>query len=369
MTDFRKHCTGAVSRRLLIHESSQWSPIVLSGLDFLENAHTYDQLRYNVEEDPPFLFNSDDVNAPDLEQIVKSVVSLLEAQGYPTESVSVSLVDLTGDCCDYGEYQSLERRYPASTVKLFWLVALYGYYEADILQPDVGLPIGDEALMTHYSNNGASSRVLDLITQTQSGDNLDEANLLNWIEARNTINDYFALAGYSDINIAHKTFPIPDLNMTERTGRDLQFADRAQKEAGKAIEGRNYLTTFALARLLYEIETGQAISAEYSDRIKQHLHHSTDPAVWQYEDNNAIEGFFGEYLPPDVRLYTKLGFTFDDGRQEAAIISSPDGKTKFILVVFANDSVYSDVNSKVFPEVAEYVYNQMQLRSSKFDNK
>lgn len=334
------------------------------GLDFLHAAPYYNQLRYSTTTPPPFKTMPTSATAPSLTQIVDGAIAQLKARGLPTESVSLSLVDLTGDCCDYAAYQDLQPRYPASVVKLFWLVALYGHYEAGKLQPDIDVYVDDEALMAHYSNNGASSRVVDALTQTESGEPLDATALKDWMKARQTLNDYFWLADYPDLNIAHKTFPVPDLGMESRMGRDQQFAEGGTDLGPEHPLTRNFLTTATTARLLYEIDTGQAISPEYSDRIKQHLHHSTDPAVWQWEEDNAIAGFFGEYLPPDAQLYTKLGFTFDYGRQEAAIIASSDNQTRFVLVLFANDAVYSYQDETVFPTVARYVYDQMQLRQA-----
>ena len=334
---------------------------VSESLSFLETAIFYDRLRYNVQTSPPFYSTSSERQSPTLDHIIDGVIQHLQTAAYPIDAVSISLVDLTGICCEYGQFQDRQPRYPASISKLFWLVALYGQYEAELLQPNSDIHVDDEALMAHYSNNGASSRVLDAITQTQSGDPLSEKNLVSWVNARRSINDYFHLANYSDLNLAHKTFPIPDVGLDTRQGRDLQLLNDLPGK-NHTVGDRNYLSTFAVARLLYEIDTGQAISQKYSDRIKHHLKHSTDPVVWQSENPNAIAGFFGEYLPADTQLYTKLGFTFDDGRQEAAIIASPDNTTRFILVVFANDSVFSNGESKIFPEIARYVYDQMQLR-------
>lgn len=365
------HCSyGQLSNQPLFHAVSP-SISLSAGSILLEAARHRNQLRYNAVTAPPFRAESSAKSnryQPTLDQIINGVLAHLKEQNYPTEPVSISLVDLTGTCCEYGQFQDQRPRYPASIVKLFWLVALYGHYEAGSLRPDIDLAIDDESLMAHYSNNGASSRVLDAITQTTSGASLDDAEFTAWARAREQINTYFRLANYADLNIANKTFPIPDLDLAERAGRDLQLAQREaiarqnQSDPLALAADRNYLSTLATARLLYEIETGQAISKQYSDRAKAHLQHSTDPQIWQFEEFNAIEGFFGEDLPADVELYTKLGFTFDDGRQEAAIIKSPDGRTQFILVVFANDSIYSQEN-KVFPEIARYVYDQMILRS------
>ncbi|MEM6835234.1 MAG: serine hydrolase [Cyanobacteria bacterium P01_C01_bin.120] len=361
---FPRGCDVAKPIEPLRSPWAETNQAIAQGLDFLTLAPDYNQLRYSVTTPPPFQTTTETKTAPGLQEIVDGVVQQVADKGLPPAALSVSLVDLTGDCCGYGAYQDQQPRYPASVVKLFWLVALYGQYEAGTLQPDVDVRVDDEALMAHYSNNGASSRIVDALTQTESGEELTGGSWQHWLAARQSLNTYFLRANYPNLNIAHKTFPIPDLGLTERHGRDRQLANDENTLGAEPALARNYLTTQAMARLLYEIDTGQAISANWSDRIKQHLRHSTDPAVWQREDPNAIAGFFGEYLPPDVQLFTKLGFTFDDGRQEAAIIASPDNQTRFALVMFANDAVYSYEDVTVFPTVARYVYDQMQYRSA-----
>jgi len=319
------------------------------------------QAVYPVVTPPPFTTEVPRDRHPSLTSIVEGALARLTQANYPTATVSISLVDLTGDCCDYAAYQDTQKRYPASIAKLFWAVALAGYEDAGRITPTTLLS-DDEALMLHNSNNGASSRIVDALTQTESGAALDDTAIAEWSAARQRLNNYFKAANYTSLNIVHKTFPIPDLGLSERTGRDLQFAQGEYATAIANPDGRNYLTTFDTARLLYEIDAGKAVSATHSDRIKAHLKHSTHPDDWQADEYNAIADFFGEYLPPDVDLYTKLGYTFNDGRQEAAIIASADGKTRFILVMFANDPVYSQAGSKAFPDIARYVYDQMRSR-------
>jgi hypothetical protein len=332
---------------------------------FFAIAQNSDNPRYLVSQLPPFKTEQGNSKEPALKTIVGGVVDLIKVQGYPIKHISISLVDLNSQhCCDYAGYLDQEQRYPASVVKLFWLVALYGYYHTGKLTPETIISAEDEELMAHYSSNGAASRVLDAITQTTSGSDLDQAELQAWLSDRNQVNEFFQLAHYKHVNIAHKTFPIPELGLTERAGRDLQFANGDYKKTDRVPDSRNYLTTYEIARLLYEIANDQAISSEYSQRIKQHLRHSNDPAIWQTEFPNAIADFFGEYLPPDTQLFTKLGYTFNDGRQEAAIIKSGDGQVQFILVVFANDPMFSTEGSKLFPEIAQYTFEQMKQRQS-----
>ncbi len=359
-----KNSTSSFSTFNPIFSARNISNLSIGSQAFFKDSENYQKPRYSPGK-PPLLqtFPSSNIQ-PSLASIVKGMLNILKEQGYPTNKVAISLLDLQGKCCDYAGYRDREKQYPASVVKLFWLVALYGYYKAGILQPNTVISRDDEELMVHYSSNGASSRVVDALTQTESGGDLNSSEFILALQARNQLNEFFQLAGYEDINIAHKTFPIPDLGLDERMGWERQFAEGAYQQTSNLPSSRNYLTTKETARLLYEIATDQAISPQASQQFKKYLQHSTDPAIWQLETPNAIQDSFGERLPPDVRLFTKLGYTFNDGRQEAAIIESADGKTRFVLVVFANDPVFSTEGSSAFPAIARYAFDQMNLRIS-----
>jgi hypothetical protein len=53
---------------------------------------------------------------------------------------------------------------------------------------------------------------------------------------------------------------------------------------------------------------------------------------------------------------------WEKGSRMASNIESSDGSTKFILVIFANESVFSQEDSMVLPIVAEFIYSQMQSK-------
>jgi beta-lactamase class A len=81
------------------------------------------------------------------------------------------------------------------------------------------------------------------------------------------------------------------------------------------------------------------------------------PSAWKNKEFNAIEGFLGEALPENAYLAAKMGWNFNT-RNDAAIIGSPDGKHKYILVVFGDDpSFYKD--KKLLPELSHLVYERM----------
>ena len=327
---------------------------------------------YNVHEEPPF--KPGEYNDLELVGIIEDTLKLIQDEGFPISPVSISLLDLSNDiCCAYAGYQDKERRFPASIVKLFWITMLYGQYKSGLLEEGDLISSNDEVKAIHDSDNNAASRILDVITDTKSTmEKLDQDALNNWFLKRMTVNEYFRSAGYQNVNLIQKTFPIPDLELPFPLGAGDQIRGIATDEKDKGQSPvRNYLTTFSAARILYEIDNGLAISKNYSNRIKQLLLHDHSPEAWEDITYSSIEGYFGESLPETAHIYTKVGYTRDDGRQEAAIISSQDKRTRYILVVFANDRIFSDDrdpdlyarNSKIFPKISGLVYSRMRDRN------
>ena len=313
---------------------------------------------YNLQELPPF----NPVDQSDyLSEIIDDTLIIMEMEGYPTSSVSISLVEISSDyCCKYAGYQDQVRRFPASVVKLFWIAMLYGKYEYGEMERGYPISYEDEFESIHNSDNEASSRIVDAISNSESKEqNLDEKELEEWISQRLSLNEYFQRAGYNDINISQKTYPIPYLDMFEPQGPDSQLREYLFENGMTSFPVRNYLTTFNVARLLYEIESGNSISNDYSFEIKELMRHDNSPKSWKNIPYNSIEGFFGEYLPEEATILTKVGYTLDYGRQEASIITSADGRKRYILVVFANDSIFSDEPSDIFPKISRFIYDEI----------
>lgn len=304
------------------------------------------QFAYNVLTPPVLKPN------PKLQKVVDSVVSTVASKGLPTDKLSVSLIDLsTSECCAYGQYLDKELRFPASVAKLFWMVYLYGEYEAKKL-PEGAVPYKNIAKMIQDSDNESASLIVDAITQTKSGDNLSQDEISQWIEKRLAMNSFFERAGYNPINISQKLFPTNYAKNDAPAGRDLQI-----RGGDESYPIRNYTTTYNVARLLLEINQEKAISKKSSKSMKLLLKRSLYPSAWKNKEFNAIEGFLGESLPENAYFASKMGWNFNT-RNDAAIIGSPDGKHKYILVVFGDDtSFYKD--RKIFPEVSRLVYERM----------
>lgn len=317
---------------------------------------------YNIQEIPSFMATG---NEPELKLIINDSIAQFVDKKYQ-ENISISLIDLGNtSCCAYAGFNDSVPRYPASVVKLFWVVMLYGMYNSHALERGISITAKDELKAIHDSDNEAASRILDAITGTNSS-KVSTRDINKWISKRMEVNHYFEAAGYKDINLSQKTFPIPYLNMLEPEGNDLKIRELTPSQYKSNSIARNYMTTFQISRLLYEIATGKSIDNDSSFDIKNLMLHDQSREAWENVPYNAIQGFFGESLPEDVNLYTKIGYTQSFGRQEAAIIESKDGQVRYILVMFANDPAFSDSNSKVFPQVSKFIYESMLDRSRRF---
>jgi hypothetical protein len=111
---------------------------------------------------------------------------------------------------------------------------------------------------------------------------------------------------------------------------------------------------------------GQAVSPEYSQQMINLL--TIDPATRIQKRNlqdpnqfNPVRGFFSQSLPDDIYFAAKAGWT-SGSRQEAAYIATQDGRTAYILVIFAEDRSYA-YDWKIFPKLSRHVFNRMTERA------
>lgn len=316
------------------------SPITLSS-NIEEN-----KLIYNIGQ-PPKL-----VKSKKLQLIVDEVIKLVKVNKLPLQPLSITIINAkTGE---YAGHKQEKLRYPASVVKLFWMVYLFAQIEQDILS---------EAEFTQYlysmikkSDNESASYIIDRITQTQYQQNIIDKEYKNWLEKRLEINQYFQQAGYKQINVSQKTFPIPSLKLSRAKGSELKMRGNYQKPI------LNKISTQQVARLLYEIYDRQSVSAIFSQKMAKLLTIDSKTRNLKKDDQNPnefnpVRGFLSESLPNNIHFRGKAGWT-SNSRNDAAIIATPDGKTAYILVVFAEDKAYAR-NWKTFPQISRLVFNRM----------
>ncbi len=305
-------------------------------------------LVYNVKQPPNLAYSEK------LQTIVDETVQLAQNQGLSSESLSITLIDVSNSTQHtFAGHNHTLIRFPASVSKLFWLVAFLAAVETQTI-PDEAAFYRDLSQMMRISDNSSASRVLDATTATTSGDKLEGEAWESWAEKRSQVNHFFREAGYKNIKLTTKNYPIPDLH-EEPTGRDLQL-----KENG-LVGGGNRLSTDHAARLMYEIYTKQAVSPIASTKIAYLLTRDLNPEAWQDEVANSVEGFLSESLPTNLYFGSKVGYT-SYSRQEVAFVRTLDDKAIYILAIFGNDRAYAQ-DEEIFPKMSRYIFDQ--LRSQK----
>ncbi len=243
----------------------------------------------------------------------------------------MTLVDLsepTGP--ESAGYRGGERVYPASVIKMFYLVAAHRWLENGRLTDTEELRRALHDMIVDSSNE-ATSYIVDLLTGTTSGPELPTAELDAWHEKRNAVNRYFTGLGFQNINVNRKTW-------REGTyGREQQSVNVSQPNH------RNWLTTDATARLLTDIVTGQAVSPERSRQmLALHQRNPFDPA-----GGGQAREYTGAALPPGAKLWSKAGWT-SETRHDAAHVELPTGE-RFVLVTF---TVGHPKEKEIIPAVA-----------------
>src|SRR5947209_15453086 len=154
-------------------------------------------------------------------------------------------------------FRGNERVYPASVVKLFYLVAVHRWLE------DKKIPQTDELKRAVHdmivdSYNEATQYVVDVLTQTTGGFELPPKEMEAWQYKRNAVNRYYSSLGFTNINVNQKTFC-----------EDAYGREKASR--GPNGENRNKLTTDATARLLSEIITKHAVNPARSAQMMELL--------------------------------------------------------------------------------------------------
>ena len=253
------------------------------------------------------------------------------------KQLSITLIDLRDAQHPLtASYRGNERIYPASVIKLFYLVAAQRWLEDKKIQesPELTRALRD---MIVDSSNEATQYVVDVITQTTGGYELPPKEMEEWQNKRNAVNRYFTSMGYTNINVNQKTF-CEDAYGREKVSR------------GPNGENRNKLTTDATARLLMEIVTGKVATPVRTKLMMDLL--KRDYTGKSADADDQGHGFTGIALQgmDGVRLWSKAGWT-STTRHDAAYIEMPNG-ANFVLVTFTTDHANE---RDIIPTVARIV--------------
>jgi beta-lactamase class A len=278
---------------------------------------------------------------PSLQDVVdraaKTTLERFVAQKLDASQLSITLIDLRDQQHPVtASFRGNERVYPASVVKLFYLVAAHRWLEDKKIEdtPELKRALRD---MIVDSSNEATQYVVDVLTHTTGGYELPPKEMEEWQYQRNAVNRYFAGLGYTNINVNQKTF-CEDAYGRERVSR------------GPNGENRNKLTTDATARLMMEIVTGKAANPARTALMMDWL--KRDYTGTSNDNDDQGHGFTGIALKgiEGARLWSKAGWT-STTRHDVAYVELPDGR-KFILAIFTTEHAN---DRDIIPTVARAV--------------
>ena len=244
-------------------------------------------------------------------------------------------------------YRGVERIYPASVVKLFYLVAIQEWLQGGMVAESLELNRAIRDAIVESSND-ATSLLVDVLTGTTSGPELPANPFETWQKQRNIVNRYFQSLGWSELE---------SINVNQKTWCDGAYG-RERAFLGELMENRNMLTTDAVARLLHSIIGGVAVSSERSQNMMQLLQRSLEPREFiDCGGENQITGFIGESLPPHSRLWSKAGW-MSRVRHDAAYIEIP-GVSPYLLTIFTEGKDNAQ-NKSILPFISQMVVAAMQ---------
>jgi hypothetical protein len=217
--------------------------------------------------------------------------------------------------------------YPASVVKLVYLMAAYAWQEQGRLTIDAGLDAELEA-MIRESSNRATQKVFARITRTTPGPNLSPADYPAYRERRMAVKHWLKELGIDDLHCVNPTYD----GDGDLVGRDQQFLRDRTVTGGLASADGSYpnrqaMTAIGTAKLLALLATDRALTPEDSATVRRRM--KRDPKQ-QPHLARRIAG--GAARIPGLEVYAKSG-TWGPNYADAGIVRHPDGR-QFVLVVF-----------------------------------
>ncbi len=236
-------------------------------------------------------------------------------------------------------------RYPASVVKLVYLVAAEAWLQADLIPPSHDLTAA-LAEMIRDSSNDATGLVVDLLTGTTSGPRLPAEAMAIWHSQRQLVNQWLQGLGWPELegwNARQKTW-----------GDGPQGRERASY--GSAGENRNRLSTDGVARLLHAVIGSAIVSPPASSRMRELLARSLDRQERSADPENQVDGFIGEALGEGARLWSKAGW-MSQARHDAAYVELPadNGVQAHLLVAFSEGPACAR-DEGLLPELARRIF-------------
>ena len=219
-------------------------------------------------------------------------------------------------------WQGTRQRYPASVVKLVYLVAAEAWIQRQWL-------LGSEELrraladMVRASSNDATGYVVDLLSGTTSGVELPPERFAAWSVERQVVNRWLAELGWPELEGS---------NACQKTWGDGPYG-RERQSYGESNANRNRLSTEGTARMLQAVMAGAVVSPPACRRMQALLSRSLEAAQRAADPDNQVDGFLGGGLPEGAQLWSKAGW-MSQARHDAAYVEA-EGVAPSLLVAFS----------------------------------
>jgi beta-lactamase class A len=227
------------------------------------------------------------------------------------DNLAMSIIDVTRPTVmSRADYHGDAPFYPASVIKLFFMAEVYHQRKEN--DPDVPRALKE---MIGVSDNDATAFLLDTISDTCSGPELQGRALRKFIDRRRVVNHYFNPMGY-DISAMAKPWSFGPF------GRDVQLM------GGPDRPNRNRATANSFAALILWILRKEAVSPQASEAMLALMARPLDVPP---TDEGQVKSFIGEGVPAGSKLWSKAGWT-SEVRHDAAYIELPGGR-KLVLVL------------------------------------
>jgi hypothetical protein len=233
------------------------------------------------------------------------------------------------------------QRYPASVVKLVYLIAVEAWLQEEWLEdgPELRRALAD---MIRDSSNDATGLVVDLLSGTTSGPALPPERMEAWVRQRQLVNDWLAGLGWPELQ---------GCNACQKTWGDGPYG-RERAFYGPELDNRNSLSSEAVARLLLAVMAAAVVSPPACARMRQLLERSLEADCRAADPENQVDGFLGAGLPDQARLWSKAGW-MSQARHDAAYVEA-EGHDPFLLVVFSEGRERA-LDERLLPALASHL--------------
>lgn len=257
-----------------------------------------------------------------LNQVADWTLQEYAARGLRPDGLALAAVWLRPDgSTEWAHVRGDAPMYPASLVKLFYLVAVHGFLDAGRVADSAELERAITDMIVDSAND-PTNYLLEVLTGASGGAELPEAELAVWMEQRQAVNRYFQARGYTNVNACQKTWAEGPY------GRERQGY-------GPNFELRNSASANAIARLWIE----QIIQASGPRADARRTLLSRDVTVTSTDPDDQRTAFTAKGLPSGAKLWSKAGWT-TKVRHDAAYVELPTGER--LVWVILTQGVSSD---------------------------